>query len=253
MCWGGAALSRRQQWAETGSTEDLLFHMQENLISQNPLIHTTLAIREEEILLSTNGSTNYSFPSRREGMLQPCFAGDGTMYLALIESTAHAEYAALIDLAGWYADLARMSSGDKIRLLLLDSSEKLLMHQWQGETHVTAVEELNEENCDIAAVRYMMESRNSGKSLTSTYHLSYPGDDFVHEMRMTVISQQETYNGYFIVGLTSDYDEIVRPMNTAAVQLIGFGGMAGVGVLLFVILLLSMAQKATIRIRRCRD
>ena len=130
------------EWTETGETEDLLFRMQENLIAQHPLIKAMLAIRNGEILLSTDGVMNYYFPSGWNGELQPCFAGDGTMYLALFNATADVQYAALIDVSAWYANLTRIIDSDNSRLLLLGSRERILLHHWLGENLVTAVEEL---------------------------------------------------------------------------------------------------------------
>lgn len=236
-------LQAEAEWMETGRTEELLFRMQENLVAQNPLIQTMLAIRDGEIVLSTDGITDYEFPVSREETLQPCFGGDGTMYLALMAQTAQADYAALINVASWYTGLARISGGEDNRLMLLGSWERLLLHQWTGGTHVTSVETLNESNCDVQAVRYMLESRNTGQPVNATYRLTYPEDDTEHELRIVVIPAAESANGYFIVGLASDYDEIIRPMQSAAIQLIAYGGMVIVGVLLLLFMALSMVRQ----------
>lgn len=230
-------------WAAGGGADDLIYRMQENLIAQNTQIHALLAIREGEVLLSTNGETNYTFPENREGKLTPCFSREGTMYLALVASTEYAEYAALIDLESWYAEFARITTSEGIRLMLLGGQEKLLLHQWMGETHVTAVEELNEDNCDVQAVRLMVESRNTGKGLTSSYYVTYPGESKIHEQRMAIVPLEECVNGYFIVGITSDYDEIRLPMQQAAVRLLVYASMVVAGVLLSVLLTLQMVSR----------
>lgn len=232
------------KWVESGETEDLLFRMQENLIAQHSLIKAMLAIRNGEILLSTDGVMNYYFPSGRNGELQPCFAGDGTMYLALFKSTADLQYAALIDVSAWYANLTRIIDSSNSRLLLLGSRERILLHHWLGENLVTTVEELNESNCDLQAVRLMMQSRTSGEVVSATYNITYPGDTFVHEMRMAVIPLGKSANGYFIVGITSDYDEIIRPMHASIIQLIICGGMVIAGVLLMLLQAMLLAQQS---------
>lgn len=230
-------------WAQGGETDDLRYRMEENLISRNSYIHAMLAIREEEILLSTDGCTDYTFPASRRGSLQPCFAGDGTMYLALIEETSRLKYAALIDLSEWYEELAGLINTDGIRLMLLDSDDKLLLHAWAGGTHVTGVEALTESSCDVQAVRFMMESRNAGRSMTVSYTLTDPCSGDVHDMRMAVIPTNESANGYFIVGITGDYDEIITPMQRAAIQLLIFGGMVLLGVLLTIVLTLHIIRR----------
>lgn len=230
-------------WAQGGETDDLRYRMEENLISQNSYIHAMLAIREEEILLSTDGCTDYTFPASRRGSLQPCFAGDGTMYLALIEETSRLKYAALIDLSEWYEELAGLINTDGIRLMLLDSDDRLLLHEWVDGTHVTGVEALTESSCDVQAVRFMMESRNAGRSMTVSYTLTDPCSGDVHDMRMAVIPTNESANGYFIVGITGDYDEIITPMQRAAIQLLIFGGMVLLGVLLTIVLTLYIIRR----------
>lgn len=230
-------------WAQGGETDDLRYRVEENLISRNSYIHAMLAIREEEILLSTDGCTDYTFPASRRGSLQPCFAGDGTMYLALIEETSRLKYAALIDLSEWYEELAGLINTDGIRLMLLDSDDRLLLHEWVDGTHVTGVEALTESSCDVQAVRFMMESRNAGRSMTVSYTLTDPCSGDVHDMRMAVIPTNESANGYFIVGITGDYDEIITPMQRAAIQLLIFGGMVLLGVLLTVVLTLYIIRR----------
>ena len=85
---------------------------------------------------------------------------------------------------------------------------------------------MNETNCDLTAVRAMIESRSTGKPQTISYPLTYPGEDYIHEMRMTIIPLEKSLNDYFIVGLTSDYDEIITPMHKATLGMIAYSAMA---------------------------
>ena len=55
-------VTAEQQWAQTGNTQQLLFRMQENLASQNPMVHAMLAFQGDQIFLSTDGNTDYLFP-----------------------------------------------------------------------------------------------------------------------------------------------------------------------------------------------
>lgn len=223
-------------WMESGDTADLLFRMQESLVAQHPLVHALLAIRDGQIMLSSSSDSDYYFPDSSSETIRPCFSGDGSMYLAMIDQTQHAQYAALISVADWYAALSRFHAEDNTHLMLLGSQEKLLLHTWMGEMYVSAVEDLNESNCDLQAVRLMMQSRTSGKSLTASYHITYPGSDFIHDMRMSVIPLTECTNGYFLLGITTDYDEIVQPMHAALVRLVISGSMLVVGLMTLAIL-----------------
>ncbi len=248
-------IQAEEEWRATGETEQLLYRMQENLISQDPLIQTMLAIKDGQIFLSTDGRVGYRFVSEMEGDVQPCFAGDGTMYIAVIERTAHATYAALIHAERWYASLAQVSEYEGNRLLLLGMQGKILLHQWHGETHVTAVEDLNAHNCDLEAVRLMTKSRIRRIAIFDSYHLADPIDNITHEMRMMVIPVEQSTNGYFIVGLTSEYDEIIVPMQNAAIQLIFYGGVVIGGVLLLaaILVLRSIRHSRELRTLELRN
>lgn len=245
----GYVLKRRsfqqaeEQWRLTGNPEALLGRMQENLIAQNPLIHALLAMQNGEVVLTTaQDGTDYYFPTGMEGSLQPCFGSDASMYLALIEETDTARYAALLDMTRWYEELLQVHASESLRLLLLGNQNRILLHQWQGENHVSIMEELNETNCDWQALRLMTRSRVSGQELTASYNLQYPGDTYIHEMRMSIIPATQCANGYFVIGLTSDYDEIIQPMHLTALRLIGCGGMIITGVLLLILMVIRLAR-----------
>jgi len=230
-------------WRLTGDSQALLSRMQENLIAQNPLIHALLVIQDGQVVLSSaQDGTDYYFPTGMEGSLQPCFGSDTAMYLALIEETSSARYAALLDMSRWYEELTRVYANNSTRLLLLGGQRKVLLHQWMNQNRVSAVEELTLDNCDAQAVRLMITSHNSGKPLTDSYRLQLPGDSFIHEMRMTVIPDTECQNGYFVVGLTSDYDEITQPMHAVAIRLVICGGMVIAGVVLLILMVIRLAR-----------
>lgn len=228
-------LLAEQTWISTGNSEDLLNRMQENLVSSSLMVHAMLAITGENRILSSSANDSYYFPDGMEGTLLPCFGGDGSMYLALFEEGQHARYAALVDMEEWYASLAHFNVKDSIRLMLLGSQERILLHTWMGQSKVNIIDDLTEANCDLHAVRHMLSSRTASHSQTHSYHLTYPGDTYAHEMRMTTIPLPLCTNGYFIVGLTSDYDEIIVPMQSAAWHMIISSAILMTGVLMMLL------------------
>ena len=224
-----------RQWLEQSSTERLEYRMEECLVNGNPIIESMLAMYENEILVSTNGRKDYRFlPGTGENIV-PCYDSDGEMYLALLKDTAALRYVALVDLQNWYNMQSSLYMGNNL-LLLLGGDESVLMHTWLGERRVDAVTALNEENCDFRAVQQMLASRHAGSEQMVSYDLQYPGEEKIHEMRMITIPQEQGSNGCFLVGLTSDYDEIIEPMHSSVLQMLSYGGLAGLGVMVLIIL-----------------
>lgn len=238
-----------KQWQQTGSTEDLLYRMQENLITGHPLVQAMLTVQGDTIVLSTDGNTDYYFPAGMVGALQPCFSGDDSMFLAFFEPGQHLRYVALVSMSEWFSELAEVYASDSTRLLLLGRQRKILLHEWMGQQQAAAIDELTSLNCDQQAVRYMLESQLSGQRLTASYDLVYPGDDYVHEMRMTVIPQSESANGYFVVGLTSDYDEIIRPMHAAGLEMLFSGALLMLGISLILLMAIRLVRQGRRRDR----
>lgn len=228
-------VNAEKHWHETGDASDLLSRMQENLVAGNPLIGDLVLVDGAEICLSSNGNTEYYFPDGMEGALQPCFAADGTMYLAVFEDGNYARFAVLLHMKEWYADLSMTYASDSIRLMLLGRQQRILLHTWQGQHCVSVVDDLTSGNSDIQAAEYLMQSQKEARKLITSYSLTYPEDDYVHEMRMTVLPLSECTNGYFSVSLTSDYDEIIVPMQAAAWWMLVSGALLVSGVLLMIL------------------
>lgn len=242
-------LNAENTWHETGNPAELLTRMQENLVTGNPMIHNMLAIQGDEIVLASDSSPVYYFPDGVEGTLQPCFTGDGAMYLALIENGQHARYAILLSMDDWYAVLAQAYANENTRLMLLGSQKRILLHTWQEQQRADIMDDLTESNCDIQAVRYMLENHASMQQLTVSYALSYPGDDYVHEMRMTALPVEAGSNGYFVVGLTSDYDEIILPMQATAWKLMLSGALLVSGAALMMLMIVHLGRQNRYRDR----
>ena len=224
-----------RQWLEKSSIERLENRMEECLVNGNPIIESMLAMYENEILVSTNGRKDYRFLPGMEEHMVLCCDSEGEIYLALLKDTAALRYVALVDLQNWYSMQSSLYMVNNL-LLLLGGDESILMHTWLGEQRVDAVTALNEENCDFRAVQQMLASRHAGSEQMVSYNLQYPGEGRIHELRMITIPKEQGSNGYFLLGLTSDYDEIIDPMHSSVFQLLSYGGLAVLGVMVLIIL-----------------
>lgn len=86
-------------WLETGDAEPLLFRMGERMLDNDPLVACMLALRDGQVLLSTNGQTDYVFPDDlAEHTLWPCIGPNGRLHLGIIHHGERVSYAVLMDL-----------------------------------------------------------------------------------------------------------------------------------------------------------
>ena len=54
-------LEAEMLWRETGETEELLFRLEENILAQDEMVSSMLAMKGSQVILSTNGNLDYKF------------------------------------------------------------------------------------------------------------------------------------------------------------------------------------------------
>lgn len=224
-------LEAEELWRNGGGTDELLYRMQENLLGQNPLIISVLAITEGEVFLSSNQELSYRFPDAGTDTLRPCIAEDSTTYLAILHEKDDITYAALLDLVLLYRNVAgEVQAEDRERLLLMDAGEKLLIHSDWGKTRVSAIEGIEEGSYDEDELALMQACLASGEPVAASYICFDSVTMENYEARMAAIPVGA--NGFFVVGITADYDAMLRPMRMAGFRLLSYGGLAGLGILI---------------------
>ncbi len=236
-------------WRTTGDADDLLYRMDENLLGQDDQIQAVLVLQEGQVLLSTAGRTDYRFPPQagREGevAIRPCIDGDGTIYLAFVrEVESGLSYAALLDLPKFYQAVAGdWAEGTQDRIMLLDAGGQILLHRALGGIHVDVVEDLQENDCDFRGLSYLLERQMQGVEGTTFYETNYCSSRTTYTARMAVLPTNGDNNGFFAVGVSLNYDEVIQPLHLAAIRLLAYGGMVVAGILLLVVLSVRTRQR----------
>ncbi|MGI5972331.1 MAG: sensor histidine kinase [Oscillospiraceae bacterium] len=238
-----------ETWRESGEPGQLLERMRENILFQDSLITGMLALREGEVLLSTEGEGSYRIPAgagKTEGGIgvRPCIDGDGGVRLAFVrEMEDGLSFAALLDLSAFYQRVAGdLTFGTEDRILLLDAGGQTLLHNPKGTVRVDAVEGLSESACDFGGLTYLLEQQRLGVQGAAFYEGYDCRQGSSYAARIAAIPATVDTNGFFAIGVSVNYDGVVGPLHLAAIRLLAYGGMVVAGVLLLVGL--------TLRIRR---
>ena len=142
-------LEAQQTWVDTGDTEDLLFRMEENIVAQDGMIKAILAMKDEEVFLSTDGQTDYHM-MRYAGTEQfrASIDGAGNIYLGfLCEAGNGLSYAALMNLDVFYQQIVGENLAAYDWVILTDASREILLYRQKGKLLVEEVDAVTSATC----------------------------------------------------------------------------------------------------------
>lgn len=232
-----------EKWLATGESGGLLAQIQGDLVEQYELTRTVLAIRGERVVLSTDGNLDYRFPGEG-GMVGDmfvwvCYDREDTACLAILKrQDSGVTYASLIDLHRFYRRVAgELSGAHQERVMLVDGGEQMLLHTTLTGIHVNRTADMTEDSCDYHGLQLMLAGR--GKEPYTDFHEVCPyitGEPYT--ARMAVLPAAAGENGFFTIGVSSNYDQFIRPIREAAINLVAYSGMVVGGVVVLFILAL---------------
>jgi len=221
-------------------SDEFIARLSENLVSGDPLIEALLVEQEGNILISSNGKTDYRM-TKSEGINGIYTDADGDYYVAFREPAEPVDYVALFNLERYYNHLMEALPVKTDRLMLMDPKNNLLVHRWNGTTRVDRIEDLNTSNCDYDGYKAMADSFVSGKTGVISYSFDQSGETY--NARLAVLPAQQTRNGQLTLALAVNADAIVKPLEKGALQLMLFCAMAVLGAIIIVAKLIHAALK----------
>lgn len=233
------------EWLTTGDASGLLMRMEENLISQDELIHCMLIVQDGEIKLSTSGHLDYALADTDEyhdDMIAACRSFDGSAYLALLHQRGDLTYAALLDLSLYYSSIKQALPVATDRVFLLSNGSNLLVHSHNGEIRIDDVPVLTAAECDESALSALLESHKTGVSEAMSYVFTSDGGTESYTARLAVLPASQSNNHYFTLGLSVNYDAIIQPLNSQLLSMLLYTVMVMLGVLMLVLLAIVYAH-----------
>ena len=242
----GGFLEAERVWLDTGESDALLQRMRENLLTENELISVMLAEDENGIVLSTDGKTDYKFLERAgSGSLRYCMDPDGRLYLTfLCENETHVRYAALMDLNAFYMYIVSDELAEYDWVILTDISSEILVFHQQGRVQAEQLDAVSSATCGQEGVNILLDQQSRQMIGTTSYEYTDRDNGESYTARMVSIPTDMTKNDAFAIGVVTNFEDVLVPMNQAAVRLLCWGGVSAAGILLLLSIVVRFRQRS---------
>lgn len=232
------------EWLTNGMADGSFTDFLKNsLLGQDERVADILIHIQGEVFLSESGETDYQLLTGEETENKievcPCVSGDGTIYIAIVrELEDRVGYAVLIDLTTFYEEVtANLSAELQNEIIMMDADAKALVHRQDGGVVVDEVSSFSEEDSKFSMLEFLLTQQKKKEEGTDFCDAVSSATGQAYTARMAVVPATEDTNGVLVVGVSTDYDEMTRPMRSGSVQLIVYGGMALIGVVSLLIML----------------
>ena len=217
--------------------------LENSLLGQDEKVADILIFSQEKFAFSESGNTAYTLFERKKAEeieVRPCIDGDGTIYIAIVRETeGRVTYVALISLEDFYEEItANLSAELQNEIIMTDADTQVLVHRQEQEVVVDEVSSFTEEDSKFSMLRFLVSQQHNAEEGMDFCDAVSSATGKAYTARMAVVPATEDTNGVLAIGVSTDYDEVTRPMRSGMMQLIVYGGMALVGVVSLMVLLL---------------
>lgn len=214
-----------------------------SLLGQNQRVADILILKEEELQFSKSGRTDYRILEKgsvaSDMEIRPCIGGDGTIYMAILRAAeGRATYAILVNMALFYEEItANISAELQNEIIMMDADAQALVHRRGSEVVVDEIKDFSKKDSKFSILQFLMSQQNKREEGTVFCDAVSSATARAYTARAVVVPATEGTNGVLAIGVSTDYDEVTRPMRSGTIQLISYGGMALLGMVGLIILL----------------
>ena len=217
-------------WKDMGDAGELLFRMEESLVSQNLPTRTFLAIENGSVLLSIDGNTGYNLPNPLTDVFI-CTDEEQAAWLGISVPGEEVSFAVLVDLSvlcDYLAESCAVNEAD--RMLLIDGDRQVLICRREGKT---MVKPLTEELLEQSPAR-MLTWQAVGTDIKEVSHYKVEEQDGSVTMGYALLGNGGARNGFFTICMLDTYDVHLLDLKKDTVQLISCCGIILLGLLLMI-------------------
>lgn len=239
-------------WKQTGDRSQLLMRLQENLLNQDMHIQSLLAVADGEVILSTDGNTDYLLPENLPELFL-CQDSGGSFYFGVLQAREQLAYVAVVELdvlCDYLAESSGVSADD--RMLLIDRDARAAIQHVSGQTSAgTLTIDLTDR---FPAIALTAKAVHTASRQVNFYETETDGE--VTTVGYALLGDKATENGFFTVCVLDSYDAHLDALKWENMRLI----LAFSVILLGMILMMSYIgslftenRKAALELKRLHE
>ena len=227
--------SEIESWKEDGNTDSLESYIAGNTLTPNPIYADLVMYDKDKVLCTASGNADYtSVTGIDSNSMHLCTDGNGVYYLAYNHEAADGiSYDVLIDLTKLYSSAIGVSP--ERETMLVDYTSTLMI---TSDAEAVIVKPVSEKTDEKTAVRCQQEDIADGMSIELA---DDKGGSYT--ARMVALPSGSTVNGEFAMGILANYEETIAPSRAAAEEILLYGGLAMLGVVGLLLLLIFMRRE----------
>ena len=225
-------------WKDSKDKSGVKAYLKNNSLKNNPIYSDILMFNKDKIVVSESGSTDYSFVTGRDSSgLRLVRKDDGSYFMAYEqEGRGGVVYDVLINLEALYS--SAIVANPEQRVMLIDSGKTIVISSVDNTVTIVPLIASTDDS-DAACRDYLLSCEERDISDGMSIDLD-DGDGKSYTARMVVMPSSSTVNSEFGIGIIANYEEAMAPSRTAAERMLIFGGMAMLGTLALLLLILYM-------------
>lgn len=230
-----------QDWTQNENIAPLKLALDEFSVVEND-IYAGLAVYQDKTLvksLSTEQELSFINQTNKKNY-EICKNADGRYFLAYMKNMPESmKFCVLIDLVNLVNDVAGEERSAEDMTFIVDSACSIMMYKYGDLIDVISIDEALSDI--VGACRnFIVSCQSSGISDSKSVEITDDGSTYT--ARMLVRCVDDTKNGIFAIGKTTNYNATIKPSRGAANRILLFGGVAAVGVVLLLIALVLMRK-----------
>ena len=231
-------------WLAGGEEETFREVLAGSLLGQDAKVADVVVLVDAELRLSKNGEWDYQFFENGDAIdgveVRPCVDEDGTIYITILKEKENGiAYGILINLASFYEEITvNLSAELQNEIVMMDAGAKALVHRQEQKVVVDEISSFSEGDSKFSMLQFLVSQQEKAEEGTDFCDAVSSATGKAYTARMAVVPATEDTNGVLAIGVSTDYDEMTRPMRSGTVRLIAYGGTALLGVVCLIILLL---------------
>lgn len=216
-------LSAEERYLSGGGADGLLNQLRESPLPKTVMVESMLVLRGRRVELSTGDSTDYKWLDSIGQIggtgVSLWTDGAGRPYVALLLEKDEVGYAALIDAEVFFAIAEEQTAAEAAdRIMILDARERYFFHRTQQGIRVDTVDSLDP--IVHSSLYLMLAAQRSGQVSSDFFRSGGQAGGESYTARMTVLPAPGNENGCFTVGVARNYDQVIRPFQSAAAQMV---------------------------------